>query len=160
MAINVGDKVPEGVFKVMKSDGPGAFSTQELFTGKKVVLFSVPGAFTPTCSKQHLPGFIEKAGELKKKGIDAIACMAVNDVFVMGAWGDYSNAGDKVLLLADGNGDYTRALGLELDATGFGMGKRGKRFAMVVDDGVVKQLHVEAAGEFKVSSADNILANL
>jgi peroxiredoxin len=160
VTINVGDKVPDGVFKVMKSDGPGAYSSKELFAGKKVVLFSVPGAFTPTCSKQHLPGFIEKAGDLKKKGIGAIACMAVNDVFVMAAWGEASGAGDKVLLLADGNGDYTRALGLELDATGFGMGKRGKRFAMVVDDGVVKQLHVENPGEFKVSSADNVLANL
>jgi peroxiredoxin len=160
VTIKVGDKVPEGVFKVMKSDGPGAYSSKELFAGKKVVLFSVPGAFTPTCSKQHLPGFIEKAGELKMKGIGAIACMAVNDVFVMAAWGESSGAGDKVLLLADGNGDYTRALGLELDATGFGMGKRGKRFAMVVDDGVVQQLFVENPGEFKVSSADHVLANL
>lgn len=160
MTIKVGDKMPDGVFKIMKSDGPGAYSAKELFTGRKVVLFSVPGAFTPTCSKQHLPGFIEKAGELKKKGIGAIACMAVNDVFVMGAWGEHSQAGDKVLLLADGNGDYTRALGLELDATGFGMGHRGKRFALVVNDGVVEQIHVEAPGEFKVSSADNILASL
>lgn len=160
MAIKVGDKVPEGVFKVMKADGPGALSSKELFSGKKVVLFSVPGAFTPTCSKQHLPGFIEKTDDLKKKGIDTIACMAVNDVFVMGAWGEQSGAGSKVLMLADGNGDYTRALGLELDASGFGMGRRGQRFAIVVEDGVVKQLHVEAPGEFKVSSADNILANL
>ena len=160
MTIKVGDKMPEGVFKIMKSDGPGAYSSKELFSGRKVVLFSVPGAFTPTCSKQHLPGFIEKADELKQKGIDAIACIAVNDVFVMGAWGDHSHAGDKVLLLSDGNGDYTRALGLELDATGFGMGHRGKRFAMVVDDGVVEQLHVEAPGEFKVSSAEHILENL
>lgn len=160
MTIKVGDKVPEGVFKIMKADGPGAYSSKELFSGKKVVLFAVPGAFTPTCSKQHLPGFIEKAGEFKKKGIDAIACMAVNDVFVMGAWGEQSHAGDKVLLVSDGNGDYTRALGLELDATGFGMGKRSKRFAMVVDNGVVTKLNVEAPGEYKVSSADNILANL
>ena len=160
MTIKVGDKAPDGVFKVMKSDGPGAYSAKELFADKKVVLFSVPGAFTPTCSKQHLPGYIEKADELKKKGIDAIACMAVNDVFVMGAWGESCDAGDKVLLLADGNGDYASALGLEMDATGFGMGKRGQRFAMVVDNGVVTQLHVEAPGEFKVSSVDNILANL
>ncbi len=160
MTIKVGDKVPEGVFKIMKADGPGAYSSKELFSGRKVVLFAVPGAFTPTCSKSHLPGFIEKAGEFKKKGIDAIACMAVNDVFVMGAWGESANAGDKVLLLADGNGEYARALGLELDATGFGMGKRSKRFAMVVDGGVVSQLHVEAPGEFKVSSAEHILANL
>jgi len=160
VSIKVGDKAPDGVFKVMKSDGPGAYSAKELFSGKKVVLFSVPGAFTPTCSKQHLPGFVEKADELKMKGVDAIACMAVNDVFVMGAWAEYCNADDKVLLLADGNGDYARALGLELDASGFGMGMRGQRFAMVVDDGVVTQLHVEAPGEFKVSSVENILANL
>lgn len=160
MTIKVGDKVPEGVFKIMKSDGPGSISTKELFSGKKVVLFSVPGAFTPTCSKQHLPGFIEKADELKKKGVDTIACMAVNDVFVMDAWGSQSGAGDKVMLLADGNGDYVEALGLGMDATGFGMGKRGKRFAMVVDDGVVTQLHVEAPGEFKISSADKVLENL
>jgi len=160
VTIKVGDKVPEGVFKVMKSDGPGSLSTKELFSGKKVVLFSVPGAFTPTCSKEHLPGFIEKAEQLEEKGIDTIACMAVNDVFVMSAWGDHSGAGSKVLMLADGNGDYTSALGLEMDASGFGMGRRGQRFAMVVEDGVVKQLHVEAPGEFKVSSADNLLANL
>lgn len=152
--------MPEGVFKVMKSDGPGVYSSKELFTGKKVVLFSVPGAFTPTCSKQHLPGFVEKAEALLKKGIDTIACTAVNDVFVMGAWGEYINAGDKVLLLADGNADYVKALGLEMDASGFGMGKRGQRFAMVVDDGIVTQLYVEAPGEFKVSSAENVLANL
>lgn len=160
MTIKVGDKAPEGVFKIMKADGPGAYSANELFSGRKVVLFAVPGAFTPTCSKQHLPGFIEHAGDLKKKGIDAIACMAVNDVFVMGAWGEYSHAGDKVLLLSDGNGDYTRALGLELDATGFGMGKRSQRFAMVVDNGVVTQLHIEAPGKYEVSSAEYILANL
>ncbi len=160
MTIKAGDKVPEGTFKVMKADGPGAISSKELFSGKKVVLFSVPGAFTPTCSKEHLPGFIEKADELKEKGVDTIACLAVNDVFVMSAWGDHSGAGSKVLMLADGNGDYTRALGLEMDASGFGMGQRGQRFAMVVKNGVVEQIHVEAPGEFKVSSADNILANL
>ncbi len=160
MTIKVGDKMPEGVFKIMKADGPGAYSSKELFAGRKVVLVSVPGAYTPTCSKKHLPGFIENAGELKKKGIDAIACMAVNDVFVMSAWGESCQAGDKVLLLADGNGDYAHALGLELDATGFGMGKRGQRFAMVVDNGVVSQLHVEAPGEFKVSSAEHVLASL
>ncbi len=160
MTIKVGDKMPDGVFKIMKADGPGAYSAKELFTGKKVVLSSVPGAFTPTCSKQHLPGFIDHAGDLKKKGIDTIACMAVNDVFVMGAWGESCHASDKVLLLSDGNGEYARALGLELDATGFGMGMRGKRFALVVDNGVVTQLHIEAPGEFKVSSADHILASL
>jgi len=158
--MNIGDKVPEGSFHIMKADGPGSLSSEELFSGKKVVLFSVPGAFTPTCSKEHLPGFIEKAAEFKEKGIDTIACMAVNDVFVMGAWSEHSGAGDNVLLLADGNGEYSRALGLELDATGFGMGQRGQRFAIVVDDGVVKQLHVEAPGEFKISSAESVLTNL
>jgi glutaredoxin/glutathione-dependent peroxiredoxin len=160
VTIKVGDKMPEGVFKVMKADGPGAMSSKEIFEGKKVVLFSVPGAFTPTCSKEHLPGYIEHAGDLTAKGIDTIACMAVNDVFVMGAWGEKSGAGDKVLLLADGNAEYANALGLELDASGFGMGTRGQRFALVVDDGVVSQLHVEAAGEFKVSAAEYILENL
>ena len=160
MTINVGDKVPEGVFNIMKSDGPGAISSEEIFSGKKVVLFSVPGAFTPTCSKEHLPGYIKKAGDLKSKGVETIACMAVNDVFVMDAWGDQAGAGDNVLLLADGNGEYAKALGLELDASGFGMGTRGQRFAMVVEDGVVTQLHVEAAGEFKVSAAEYILENL
>lgn len=160
MTISVGDKMPDGVFKMMKSDGPGAVSTGEIFSGKKVVLFSVPGAFTPTCSKEHLPGFIEKAGDIKSKGVDTIACMSVNDVFVMGAWGEQAGAGDNVQLLADGNGEYAKALGLELDASGFGMGTRGQRFALVVDDGVVSQLHVEEAGEFKVSSADYILENL
>ncbi len=160
MTINIDDKVPEGTFHIMKADGPGSLSSDELFSGKKVVLFSVPGAFTPTCSKEHLPGFIEKAAEIKAKGIDTIACMAVNDVFVMGAWSEQSGAGDNVLLLADGNGEYSRALGLELDATGFGMGQRGQRFAIVVDDGVVKQLHVEAPGEFKISSAESVLSNL
>ena len=160
MIIKIGDNVPDGVFNIMKAEGPGALNTKELFGGKKVVLFSVPGAFTPTCSKQHLPGFIEKATEIYKKGIDTIACMAVNDVFVMGAWGEQSNAGDKVLLLADGNGEYSRALGLEMDASGFGMGQRGKRFAMVVDDSLVKQLYVEAPGEFEVSSAESVLENL
>ena len=160
MTINIEDKVPEGTFHIMKADGPGSLSSDELFSGKKVVLFSVPGAFTPTCSKEHLPGFIEKAAEIKAKGIDTIACMAVNDVFVMGAWSEQSGACDNVLLLADGNGEYSCALGLELDATGFGMGQRGQRFAIVVDDGVVKQLHVEAPGEFKISSAESVLSNL
>src|SRR5690606_10294486 len=123
-------------------------STDALFTGKKVVLFSVPGAFTPTCSAKHLPGYVQKADELKRRGVDTIACMAVNDVFVMSAWGKSSDADGKVLMLADGNGEYVRALGLELDASKFGMGQRGKRFSMIVEDGVVKQLNVEPPGEF------------
>lgn len=160
MTINIGDSAPEGRFTVMKADGPGSLSSSELFAGKKVVLFSVPGAFTPTCSKQHLPGFIEQADTLKAGGVDTIACMAVNDVFVMDAWGKDAGAGGKVEMLADGNGEYTRALGLELDASGFGMGQRGQRFAIVLDDGVVSQLYVEEGGAFKVSSAENVLKNL
>ncbi len=160
MTINVGDSAPEGGFTVMNADGPGALKSADLFGGKKVVLFSVPGAFTPTCSKEHLPGFIEQADAIKGKGVDTIACMAVNDVFVMDAWGKDAGAGGKVDMLADGNGDYTRALGLELDASGFGMGQRGQRFAIVLDDGVVSQLYVEEGGAFKVSSAENVLENL
>ena len=144
----------------MNADGPGSMSTAELFSGSKVVVFSVPGAFTPTCSKEHLPGFIEHADAIRAKGVDTIACMAVNDAFVMGAWGESAGAGDKVLMLADGNGTYAAALGLELDGTAFGVGTRGQRFAMVVEDGVITRLHVEAPMEFKVSSAENILANL
>ena len=127
---------------------------------KKSWFFSVPGAFTPTCSKEHLPGFINNADAIRAKGVDTIACMAVNDMFVMDAWGASAGAGDKVLMLADGNGAYTAALGLELDGSGFGLGTRGQRFAMVVEDGAITQLHVEAPMEFKVSSAENILANL
>jgi len=160
MTINVGDKAPEGGFAVMNADGPGGLKSAALFAGKRVVIFSVPGAFTPTCSKEHLPGFIEQADALKGKGVDTIACMAVNDVFVMDAWGKSAGADGKVEMLADGNGDYTQALGLGLDASGFGMGQRGQRFAMVVDDGVVSQLFVEEGGAFKVSSAENVLAYL
>lgn len=160
MTISVGDSAPEGRFTVMNADGPGSLSSSDLFGGKKVVLFSVPGAFTPTCSKQHLPGFIEHAAALKGKGVDTIACMAVNDVFVMDAWGKDAGAGGEVEMLADGNGEYTRALGLELDASGFGMGQRGQRFAIVLDDGVVSQLYIEEGGAFKVSSAENVLENL
>jgi glutaredoxin/glutathione-dependent peroxiredoxin len=160
MTIQVGDRMPEGKFKLMSDGGPKDLTTQELFGGKRVVLFSVPGAFTPTCSAKHLPGYVGQAAPLRAKGIDTIACMAVNDVFVMGAWGKASNAGDKVLMLADGNGDYARALGLELDARGHGMGLRGQRFAIVVDNGVVTQLNVEAPGQFKVSAAEYVLAAL
>lgn len=160
MTINVNDKIPEGRFTVMKDQGPGSLSTGELFSGKKVVVFSVPGAFTPTCSREHLPGFIAQADAIKAKGVDTIACLAVNDVFVMDAWGKATGADDKVLMLADGNGEYTRALGLEFDASGFGLGQRGQRFAMVVEDGVVKDLFVEEGGEFKVSSAEYVLERL
>jgi peroxiredoxin len=160
MTIKVGDRMPEGSFGIMTKDGPGSISTTDLFKGKKVVLFAVPGAFTPTCSMNHLPGYIKHAAEIRAKGVDTIACMSVNDTFVMDAWGKDRQAGDKVLMLADGNGTYAQALGLELDASGFGMGKRSQRFAIVVHDGVVKQLHVEAPREFKVSAAENVLKSL
>ena len=160
MPIQTGDKMPSGVFGVMTDAGPGAISTDELFSGKKVVLVSVPGAFTPTCSANHLPGFIEHAGTIREKGVDTIACMAVNDVFVMDAWGKDRGAGDDVMMLADGNGEYARALGLEMDGTGFGMGMRGQRFAIVVDDGVATVVNVEQPGQFEVSKAEAILSAL
>jgi len=157
MTISAGQKMPSGTFGVMTDAGPGAISTDDLFSGKKVVLVSVPGAFTPTCSMNHLPGFVDQAAALKGKGIDTIACMAVNDVFVMDAWGKDRGVGDDVMMLADGNGEYSRALGLEMDASGFGMGMRGQRFAIVVDDGVATHVGVEAPGQFEVSKAEAIL---
>lgn len=160
MSIAAGDKMPEGVFGIMREKGPGSVSANELFSGKKVVLVSVPGAFTPTCSMNHLPGYVERATDLAAKGVDTIACMAVNDVFVMSAWGKDRDVGDKVLMLADGNGDYSRALGLELDATGFGMGMRGQRFAIIVDDGIATHVAVEAPAQFEVSKAESILGVL
>ncbi|MGH8150512.1 MAG: peroxiredoxin [Steroidobacteraceae bacterium] len=160
MAIKAGDPMPQGVFKTMTPDGPKDLSTDDLFKGKKVVLFSVPGAFTPTCDARHLPSFIGHAGDLQAKGIDTIACMAVNDVFVMNAWGKSSGAAGNVLMLADGNGDYAKALGLTMDGSRFGMGLRGQRFALVVDDGVARSVFIEAPGEFKVSSAEHVLGNL
>ena len=160
MTIKAGEKMPAGKFKTMGPNGPQDLTTEQLFSGKRVVLFSVPGAFTPTCNAKHLPGYVNTAGQLKAKGIDAIACMAVNDVFVMNAWGKAANVGEAVMMLADGNGEYARALGLELDARGFGMGMRGQRFAIVVDNGVAKQVNVEAAGEFKVSAAEFVLGQL
>jgi peroxiredoxin len=160
MTIKIGDAVPQATFARKTDEGIDQVTTDALFKGKRVALFSVPGAFTPTCSAKHLPGFIEKAAELKAKGIDTIAGTAVNDVFVMGAWGKASGADDKVLLLADGNGDFVKALGLTMDGSGFGMGIRGQRFSMVVNDGVVEQLNVEGPGEFKVSSADYMLEQL
>ncbi len=159
MTIQAGDKMPEGSFGVMTENGPGAMTTDELFSGKKVVLVlvSVPGAFTPTCSMKHLPGFVEQAEALKADGVDTIACTAVNDVFVMDAWGKDRGVGDSVLMLADGNGDYVRALGLEMDGTGFGMGMRGQRFAIVVEDGTATHVAVEAPGQFEVSKVEAIL---
>lgn len=158
--IKVGDRVPAGTLTVVTKDGPQKVSAEDFFKGRKVVLFSVPGAFTPTCDAKHLPGFVEKAAELKGKGVDVIACMAVNDAFVMKAWGKSQNTDGKVEMVADGNADYTKALGLEMDATGFGMGVRGQRFSLLVDNGVVKQVNVEQKGEFKVSSAEHVLGQL
>lgn len=160
MTIQAGEKMPTGSFGVMTDSGPGSLTTDELFSGKKVVLVSVPGAFTPTCSMNHLPGFVDQADALLAEGVDTIACMAVNDVFVMHAWGKDRGVGDKVRMLADGNGDYARALDLELDGTGFGMGMRGQRFAIVVDDGVATHVAIEAPGQFEVSKAESILASL
>ena len=160
MAIKVGDRVPSATLKHMTKDGPANITTTDLFKGKTVVLFSVPGAFTPTCDAKHLPGFVQNYDKLKAKGVDTVACLAVNDVFVMAAWGKAGNVGDKILMLADGNAEWTRALGLEMDASGYGMGTRGKRFAMVVKDGVVSQLNVEAGGEFRVSAAEYVLGLL
>ena len=161
MAIQVGDKVPSGGFAVKSADGIDAVSSDDLFNGKKVVLFSLPGAFTPTCSAKHLPGFINNSDALKAKGVDTIACLAVNDPFVMGAWGDAQGAAGKVTMLADGSGVYTGALGMELDLTERGLGVRGQRFAMVVEDGTVTQLAVEPdPGALDVSAAEKILAVL
>ncbi len=157
MAIKAGDRMPNGVFAVMTEAGPGALSTDELFKGKRVVLVSVPGAFTPTCSMNHLPGFVQRADEIMAKGVDTIACMAVNDVFVMDAWGKDRQVDGKVLMLADGNGEYARALGLEMDGSKFGLGMRGQRFALVVDDGVVEHAAIEQPGQFEVSKAEAIL---
>jgi peroxiredoxin len=160
MTIQAGDRIPDGKLKVMGKDGPMNVEAKELLGQGRVVLFSVPGAFTPTCDAKHLPGFIEKAAALKVRGVGKLVCLAVNDVFVMNAWGKSAGVGEAIAMVADGNGEYTRSLGLELDARGFGMGMRGKRFALVIDNGVVKQVHVEAPGEFKVSSADYILGQL
>ena len=158
MTIHVGDRIPQATLNYLK-DGVQAINTDELFAGKKVVLFAVPGAFTPTCSAKHLPGYIDKLDEFSKRGIE-VACLSVNDAFVMGAWAKHQNVPENVHMLADGNGTFTKALGLELDATPFGMGLRSKRFALYVEDGVVKQIHVEAPGEFKVSAAEYVLEHL
>jgi glutaredoxin/glutathione-dependent peroxiredoxin len=158
MPIQIGEKIPQATLNILK-DGVQAIDTDDLFAGRKVVLFAVPGAFTPTCSAKHLPGYIEKLAAFSERGID-VACLSVNDAFVMGAWAKSQNVPETVHMLADGNGAFTRALGLELDATAFGMGLRAKRFALYAEDGVVKQLFVEAPGEFKVSAADYVLDHL
>jgi len=160
MTIKVGDKIPQSSFKYLTSEGPKEISSDELFGGKKVALFAVPGAFTPTCSQRHLPGYVDKAAQLKAKGVDTIACVAVNDAFVMGAWGKDQSCGDKVMMLADGSGDFARAVDLELDLTKGGLGKRSQRYSMLVDNGVVKALHVESPGKFEVSDAETMLKDL
>ncbi|GFR48057.1 hypothetical protein Agub_g9891 [Astrephomene gubernaculifera] len=158
-AIAVGQKLPDGKFKYFDGEGQMRdMSTEELCKGKRVVLFAVPGAFTPTCSLKHVPGFVEKADEFKQKGVDTIACVSVNDAFVMSAWGKEQRTGDKVLLLADGNGDFTRAMGVELDLADKGLGIRSRRYSMLVEDGVVKTLNLEEGGAFTVSSAEDMLA--
>ncbi|MEM1141135.1 MAG: peroxiredoxin [Pseudomonadota bacterium] len=159
MSISVGDKIPEATLQTMGADGPSPISTSSIFSGKKVVLFAVPGAFTPGCSITHLPGYVVNADKIKAKGVDTIACLSVNDAFVMGAWGESQNA-EHLLMLADGNGDFTQALGLELDGRGFGMGTRSQRYAMIVEDGVVKLLNVEAGAGVEVSAAEVILEAL
>ena len=160
MTVKVGDTVPTATFTTFTAEGPRPITTDEVFKGKKVALFAVPGAFTPTCSAKHLPSFKEHAAELKAKGVDTIACVSVNDVFVMKAWGENQGVGDDILMLADGNGDFTKAVGLELDGSRFGMGPRSQRYSMVVKDGVVKELNVETGGEYRVSSAEYMLAQL
>jgi len=159
MTIKVGDKIPTATLVKASDAGPAPISTDELFGGRTVALFSVPGAFTPTCSAKHLPGFVEKAADLKAKGVDEIVGTAVNDAFVMGAWNKAAGS-DDITMLADGNADFVEAIGLTMDGSGFGLGKRGQRFSMVINDGVVEQLNVEDAGDFKVSSAEYMLGQL
>jgi peroxiredoxin len=160
MALKVGDKIPAAKLQIKTKDGVQTKTTDEIFGGKKVVLFALPGAFTPTCSAKHLPGFVNNHQALKSKGIDSVACLSVNDAFVMDAWGKDQGVEDKVLMLADGNGEFTKAVGLTMDGTGYGMGLRSQRYAMVLDDGVIKTLNVEAPGAFEVSSAEAILKAL
>ena len=159
MAIQVGDKVPACTMKTMGAEGPADISTDEIFAGKKVLLFAVPGAFTPGCSMTHLPGYVVNADKIKAAGVDTIVCMAVNDAFVMDAWGKAQNA-EELLMLADGNGEFTAALGLELDGSGFGLGHRSQRFAMLVDDGTITHLNVEPGAGVDVSSAETMMALL
>jgi len=159
MAIQVGDRIPDVPISIATADGPQPTTSGEYFRGKKVALFAVPGAFTPTCSARHLPSFVEKAGELKSKGVDEIACISVNDPFVMAAWGERDGSED-ITMIADGNGEFAQAVGLEMDGAKFGMGKRSQRYSMVVNDGTVEQVNVEAPGEYKASSAEHMLEQL
>jgi glutaredoxin/glutathione-dependent peroxiredoxin len=160
MSIKVGDKLPDATFMEMTADGPAPRSTADVFGGKTIALFAVPGAYTPTCSAKHLPGFVDHLDDFKAKGVDEVVCTSVNDVFVMGAWGKSAGADGKVRMLADGNGTFAKALGLEMDGSGFGMGQRSQRYSMIVKDGTVAELNVEQGGEFKVSSADYMLGQL
>ena len=160
MSISVGDKLPGTTFIKATADGPQPVNSEEFFAGRKIALFSVPGAFTPTCSARHLPGFIDKADELKAKGVDEIACTAVNDAFVLAAWARSAGAEDKVTMLADGNGDFAEALGLTMDGSKFGLGKRGSRWSAIVEDGVVRELNIEEPGAFSVSSAEFLVGQL
>ncbi|MDO8902842.1 MAG: peroxiredoxin [Phenylobacterium sp.] len=160
MTINVGDKLPAVTLTQATLDGPKPVSTDDVFKGKRVALFAVPGAFTPTCSARHLPGYVDKAEAMKGQGVDVIACLSVNDAFVMKAWGESQAVGDDIMMLADGSGEFTRAVGLTMDATKFGMGERSQRYSMIVEDGVVKSLNVEEPGEFRVSSAEYLLDQL
>jgi glutaredoxin/glutathione-dependent peroxiredoxin len=159
MTISKGDRIPDVTLVKATENGPEKVQSGEYFAGKKVALFSVPGAFTPTCSAKHLPGFVEKASELKARGVDEIVATAVNDAFVLGAW-NKANGSSDITMLADGNGEFAEAIGLTMDGSGFGLGKRGQRYSMIIDDGVVQELNVEAPGDFKVSSAEHMLAQL
>ncbi len=160
MTIKVGDRIPDAALTRMTATGPAPITAEEIFAGRKVVLFAVPGAFTPTCSAKHLPGFVQNVDAFKARGVDAIACLSVNDAFVMDAWGRSQSVGDKVMMLADGSADFTRALGLEMDLTARGFGVRSQRYSMIVEDGVVKELNVEPGAEFGVSSAEHALGQL
>jgi len=157
MTIKVGDKLPNVTITIATAEGPRPMSTDEFFKGKKVALFALPGAFTPTCSAKHLPGFKQHSQDFKAKGVDVIACLSVNDAFVMRAWGEDQAVGEDIVMIADGGADFTKAVGLDFDASKFGMGLRSQRYSMIVDDGVVKELNIEAPGEFKVSSAEYLL---
>ena len=160
MTIQIGDRIPNATLAQATAEGPKPVSTDDIFAGKTVALFAVPGAFTPTCSARHLPGFKDHLADFRAKGVDAVACVAVNDAFVMKAWGESQSVLGDILMLGDGNGDFTKAIGLEMDGSKFGMGQRSQRYSMIVENGVVKELNVEAPGEFKVSAADYMLAQL
>ena len=160
MTVQIGDRIPSSNLTRATDDGPKPVTTDDIFAGKTVALFAVPGAFTPTCSARHLPGYVDNGADFKAKGVDTIACLSVNDPFVMGAWAKATDGAEDILMLADGSGDFTRAVGLTLDARGFGMGERSQRYSMLVKDGVVTELNIEQGGEFKVSAAEHLLAQL